>query len=202
MSKTPKPVPESDTSGTNRPFNEYDDDVNDPNDLPPAYEPAQIPPVNQGSRPSSSAPHHAPTHAAQGYPGAQYHAQQWPQQGPAQFAPFQQQHQYQQHQQHTPRAPFNYPPGYYCNQCLNTGIKTYNGHPCGTCERAFGRQAGHVQYAPPGTVPLGGVTYMAGDPRIGGRLCGNCKGRGVRSSLFGMIEEQCESFVPTGLPLN
>lgn len=101
--------------------------------------------------------------------------------------------QHQNHQQYPPqgiRPPFNYPPGYFCTQCNNTGIKC-NGHPCGTCERAFGGQTAPVMYAPYGIVPSNAVTYMAGDPRIGGRLCGNCKGHGIRSSLFGMVEEQC-----------
>lgn len=162
-----------------QPFNEYDD-LNDPNDLPPAYEPTAGPSVPQNARPPSSVPYHAPTHATQGYPGAQYHAQQWPHQGSALHPPFQQ-------------APFQYPPGFFCPACRNTGIKMHNGHPCGQCERTFGRQAGHVQYAPHGSMPMGGVTYMAGDPRIGGRLCGNCKGNGVRSTFLGLMEEQCKT---------
>ncbi|BFZ54545.1 hypothetical protein PYCC9005_001582 [Savitreella phatthalungensis] len=112
------------------------------------------------------------------------------------------------------QAPFAYPRGYFCNKCANTGIKRSNGHPCGTCERKFGRQGVQVAYAPPQPyavqtsytpglfggytetyVPMapqgGGMTVMAGDPRIGGRLCGNCKGYGVRSSMLGLVEEQC-----------
>jgi len=41
-------------------------------------------------------------------------------------------------------TPFQYPPGYYCPKCYNTGIKSYNGSPCGTCARMFGRQTADV----------------------------------------------------------
>lgn len=180
------PVSSTTNSTSNaQPFNEYDDLAND--DLPPAYDEnvqqtgssSQAWP-QQGPPPVNHRPH---VNASSGYPGAQYQAGQWPMQQPMQYPP------HGGHHGHT--APFNYPPGYFCPQCHNTGIKQHNGHPCGTCERNFGRQGGHVQVAPYGMVPMGGVTYMAGDPRIGGRLCGNCKGHGIKSSLFGFVEEQC-----------
>ena len=41
-------------------------------------------------------------------------------------------------------APFRYPLGYYCPKCHNTGFKIYNGSPCGTCARLFGRQTADV----------------------------------------------------------
>jgi len=41
-------------------------------------------------------------------------------------------------------SPFNYPPGYLCPKCYNTGFKTYNGSPCGTCARLFGKQNADV----------------------------------------------------------
>lgn len=90
-----------------------------------------------------------------------------------------------------PTSPFSYPPGYVCPYCRNTGVKLHNGSPCGSCERMFGRQNVNVMYAPSHVVQPGAITYMAGDPRIGGRLCGNCKGRGARSSFFGLMDEQC-----------
>lgn len=43
-----------------------------------------------------------------------------------------------------PPTPFQYPPGYYCPKCHNTGFKVYNGSPCGTCARLFGRQTADV----------------------------------------------------------
>ena len=46
-----------------------------------------------------------------------------------------------------------------------------------------------VNIPPP---PGSGVVYMAGDPRIGGRVCGNCKGTGIRTSMMGFVEEQCQ----------
>lgn len=161
------------------PYNEYDDLVD--NDLPPAYEAAP----SSSSRPPQ-APLQPPHHNVQNsYPGTQYQHSQWPYQGPLQHLPT------PHLQQQMPVAPYNYPPGYFCTYCQNTGFKRHNGHPCGTCERNFGYQGGHVQHVPWGMAPIGGVTYMAGDPRIGGRVCGNCKGHGVKSSLFGLVEEQC-----------
>lgn len=44
-----------------------------------------------------------------------------------------------------PRPPFQYPPGYFCPKCHNTGFKIYNGSPCGTCARLFGRQSANVR---------------------------------------------------------
>lgn len=181
--RPPAPSTINSTSNT-APFNEYDDIAQD--DLPPAYDEhiqsSSPGPISQGRPPQGPPPLNPRpnVNASSGYPGAQYHAGQWPMQQPAQYPPFQ-----------GNSAPFNYPPGYFCPQCRNTGIKMHNGHPCGTCERNFGRQSGHVQPAPYGMIPMGGVTYMAGDPRIGGRLCGNCKGHGIRSSMFGLMEEQC-----------
>ena len=156
-------------------------------DLPPAYD------ASIGS--SSTRPPHGPqlpqrphqNHSDYGHPGSHYQQQPMPSQG-ATSSPNQQQYP-------RPQAPFNYPPGYFCNLCQNTGVKRHNGHLCGTCERNFGRQGGQVQYAPWGVTPVNGVTYMAGDPRIGGRLCGNCKGRGVRSSFLGLMDEQCMSTI-------
>lgn len=158
-----------DKSNETLPHDNYEDASGE---LPPPYEEAA-----GSSRPRPNAPR---PNASQTYPG-QYEAQQ---------------QQYQTHAQHPqyppqgPHGPFNYPPGYFCHQCRNTGIKQ-NGNPCGSCERSFGRQNGQVINAPYGMVPPNAVTYMAGDPRIGGRLCGNCKGFGIKSSLFGMVEEQC-----------
>jgi hypothetical protein len=39
--------------------------------------------------------------------------------------------------------PFQYPPGYLCQKCHNTGIKP-TGSPCGTCARLFGKQTANV----------------------------------------------------------
>jgi hypothetical protein len=173
-----------DATQTSVPF----DETNDPQDLPPSYEATTgtshqrpVPPQNYrpGGMPSSS------------YPGAHYMNGNNQHPGSNSWNPSA---GFFHPPGPPPGAPFNYPPGYVCHYCNNTGVKLHNGHLCGQCERNFGRQSGNVMYSPPGAQyhNHGGVTYMAGDPRIGGRLCGNCKGRGIRSSLFGMVEEQCK----------
>ncbi|EEB08138.1 fungal protein [Schizosaccharomyces japonicus yFS275] len=70
-------------------------------------------------------------------------------------------------------APFAYPPGYVCYKCHNTGVKS-NGHPCGMCARMFARSLPVVNGRP----PPGALVVQPGDPRIPGKVCGNCKGRG------------------------
>lgn len=164
------------------------DERNDPQDLPPPYEsgagPSNAYPAQgfQSQRPSGA--------PGSSFPGAHYnHAQiqQLPAWNPNTGGYYP--------QLNGPQAPYQYPPGYICQYCHNTGVKAHNGHLCGYCERNFGRQSANVMQLPPGMHMQNpnGVTYMAGDPRIGGRACGNCKGRGIRSSLFGMVEEQCEN---------
>ncbi|KAK9458593.1 uncharacterized protein V1516DRAFT_656959 [Lipomyces oligophaga] len=95
-----------------------------------------------------------------------------------------------------------YPSGYWCEKCNNTGYKLSNGHECGSCFRRFAIPQNtnlNVQYLPPASssyfpspyapnsyhVPPGGSygpngsrVMMAGDPSLGGILCGACKGRG------------------------
>ena len=41
--------------------------------------------------------------------------------------------------------------------------------------------------------PPNSIVVPAGDPRIGGVLCGNCKGRGRVSFLF--IDENCPVYI-------
>lgn len=162
-------------------FKEFDEE------LPPAYDAIDSPGPSRPPQPAPR-PQGAAAVSHQPWQGASLPNKPWSAQGQYQAPQQQQQNLFQR-----PQAPFNYPPGYFCNQCHNTGVKLHNGHPCGFCERSFGRQGGHVQYAPPGMLPIGGVTYMAGDPRIGGRLCGNCKGHGIRRSMMGLMEEQCKT---------
>jgi len=87
-----------------------------------------------------------------------------------------------------PSAPFLYPPGYVCPKCRNTGIKYSSGTPCGTCARTFARpQSAAVSHLPPGiqVMPTAGAPVVqAGDPRLGGILCGHCKGRGWVDGFF------------------
>ncbi|WBW71532.1 putative DNA J domain Hua1 [Schizosaccharomyces osmophilus] len=73
-------------------------------------------------------------------------------------------------------APYRYPPGYYCGKCNNTGYK-FSGRPCGRCARRFGHSF-DVQPINFGRPPPNALVVQPGDPRIPGRLCGNCKGTG------------------------
>jgi hypothetical protein len=103
------------------------------------------------------------------------------------------------------RVPFEYPPGYYCYKCNNTGIKLKNGKTCQDCYARFARQSSFVQarappvmYTPFGSMmPAFSPTPMMapgrvvhpGDPAIGGILCGRCRGRGLIYDFI--FEETC-----------
>lgn len=91
-----------------------------------------------------------------------------------------------------PSLPFRYPKRFICEKCHNTGTKRKNGLTCQDCYARFApRNNYQVQlsglgfmdfvspvsnYLPPG----GGVPMRVppGDPRLGGQLCGNCRGSG------------------------
>ncbi|CCE65571.1 hypothetical protein TPHA_0L02200 [Tetrapisispora phaffii CBS 4417] len=93
--------------------------------------------------------------------------------------------------QPTSKLPWVYPPGYYCQKCCNTGFKLKNGKSCKTCWRKFSRQnnvssplttqgyyTNHYQrpvITPTAPKPL---IVRPGDPRLGGVICGNCRGTG------------------------
>ena len=99
---------------------------------PPSPRPSYTPlnysrpskPIMTSSRPNS------PSHYPQPSPP------QWqsPPQNPWQRVP-----------NHSP-PPLRYPPGYLCGKCNNTGIKYYNGSPCGDCSRLFGVQTANVLF--------------------------------------------------------
>ncbi|SMN22395.1 similar to Saccharomyces cerevisiae YGR268C HUA1 Cytoplasmic protein containing a zinc finger domain with sequence similarity to that of Type I J-proteins [Maudiozyma saulgeensis] len=95
-----------------------------------------------------------------------------------------------------PRIPWVYPSGFYCPKCNNTGYKIKNGKSCKSCWRRFARQ-NNVNMAPSGygnyyqSSPIyqqpmyqqpqqtqRPLYVRPGDPRIGGVLCGNCRGSG------------------------
>lgn len=105
-----------------------------------------------------------------------------------------------------PQVPWTYPPNYYCYKCNNTGIKTKNGLTCQDCYARFAHQNANVYqsyptfkpYAPSlfsfgsrtpqPPVPPGfaaPLVLQPGDPRIGGTLCGRCRGRGLLSDILG-----------------
>lgn len=106
-----------------------------------------------------------------------------------------------------PQLPFRYPRRYLCEKCLNTGSKLKNGKPCQDCytylaprnnvsmtyavpalpfssgpvlaSPAYGPQYG-PQYGPgPNRVQV-----APGDPRLGGYLCGRCRGSGLVTFLL------------------
>ncbi|KAG0671976.1 hypothetical protein C6P45_004445 [Maudiozyma exigua] len=96
-----------------------------------------------------------------------------------------------------PRIPWIYPSGFYCPKCNNTGYKTKNGKSCKSCWRRFAHQNnvsmapssyGYYQSSPIYQQPQQmyqqpmqsnrPLYVRPGDPRIGGVICGNCRGTG------------------------
>ena len=107
--------------------------------------------------------------------------------------------------------PWVYPQGYYCSKCNNTGYKLKNGKSCRSCWRQFA-PSNHIStfpaqqnyypsygynsltsfmnnFVPPQPIQMQPYTQQRplyvkpGDPRIGGILCGECRGSG-RIRLF------------------
>ncbi|CEP64040.1 Hua1p LALA0_S10e00848g [Lachancea lanzarotensis] len=99
--------------------------------------------------------------------------------------------------------PWTYPRGFYCSKCGNTGYKVKSGHPCRRCWGRFAHSAPNsnvqVQYysaypssyhsyrpygpvlqhfAPPPLMSGSPLVLQPGDPRIGGMMCGQCRGKG------------------------
>ena len=111
------------------------------------------------------------------------------------------------------RIPWVYPPNYHCYKCNNTGVKLKNGKSCKDCYQLFAHQNAAVVYqstpsffVPPlfrPTIPGFGSSYGPttvvrganpsavvvgpGDARIGGVMCGRCRGRGMISDIFGSM---------------
>lgn len=99
-----------------------------------------------------------------------------------------------------PQVPWVYPQGYWCPKCNNTGIKLKNGLSCQDCYSRFAHQNASVYQSyptynyptynyptynyptQPNAAPL---VLRPGDPRIGGTLCGRCRGRGLLGDLLG-----------------
>lgn len=92
--------------------------------------------------------------------------------------------------------PWVYPVNYYCEKCRNTGFKLKNGRSCKTCWRRFSPSNNILPVVHPGYVnsyyqqpyqsmPIGQpmqnrapVMVAPGDSRLGGVLCGECRGSG------------------------
>lgn len=95
-----------------------------------------------------------------------------------------------------PELGLSYPCGFICEKCSNTGIKRENGHSCTHCFERYGPRnrvqaipggygSQNIMVAGPaaGMGPMMGmngppVQLMPGDPKLGGILCGRCKGSG------------------------
>lgn len=103
-----------------------------------------------------------------------------------------------------PELPFRYPTRYMCSACNNTGYKRKNGKSCKDCWEMFGPRNRHTnvvsqpslfgitdtifgfggpgpsQAVPVGPLgPLPPIRVYPGDPRLGGILCGRCRGSGL-----------------------
>lgn len=110
-----------------------------------------------------------------------------------------------------PSLPFRYPERYLCEKCLNTGNKWKNGRLCHNCfERfaprnnfsripsgsPFGSMTAFTTVGVPGFLrtevigPPAGIRVAPGDPRLGGVLCGRCRGTGLVT--YFLDEELCQ----------
>lgn len=97
-----------------------------------------------------------------------------------------------------PQLPFRYPKNFICEKCYNHGIKFKNGKTCKDCYERFAKRNNYTinppglsgpYYSQPvvapmqmpgafGPPPLMPLRVPPGDPRLGGTLCGNCRGTG------------------------
>jgi hypothetical protein len=100
--------------------------------------PVPQPPRHPVTPPSTHYGHSPPRHSMSTYPG-----QRSPR---SPTRPVQHSSPYST-QQRPQNSPFVYPQGYMCPKCYNTGVKSYNGSPCGSCARLFGRQKADVHRA-------------------------------------------------------
>ncbi|KAG7660900.1 uncharacterized protein J8A68_005575 [[Candida] subhashii] len=112
-----------------------------------------------------------------------------------------------------PSLPFKFPRNYYCKKCNNTGYKKKNGATCKECWALYSPRNnyssvrttyqpsyfGSTTFIPAGngfmntSVMSTTTTTMAppmrvppGDPRLGGVVCGNCRGSGMVRFLLDM----------------
>lgn len=126
-----------------------------------------------------------------------------------------------------PNLPFRYPNRYLCEKCLNTGKKWKSGLMCLSCYERFaprnnftsmpagpaGGFGGFGGFGPMGFLNLfGGYSYQdlmihlnsirvpPGDPRLGGVLCGRCRGSGVVT--FFLDQDPCPVCAGLGRILN
>lgn len=115
-----------------------------------------------------------------------------------------------------PQLPFKFPKRYMCEKCNNTGYKLKNGRSCQDCWERYSPRNPYqpvsslLSFNPfsitqnaimhtmspyglgPGPVPgpsLPPMRVNPGDPRIGGTLCGRCRGTGLIT--FFLDDELC-----------
>lgn len=103
-----------------------------------------------------------------------------------------------------PALAFQYPRGFLCEKCMNTGTKRRNGLSCQDCYARFAPRNNYSvapsfngfafldiirpNYGASGPSP-NAIRVPPGDPRLGGVLCGNCRGRG--QVMFFLDTELC-----------
>lgn len=95
-------------------------------------------------------------------------------------------------QPYSPNPHLRYPSGYWCPKCHNTGIKIRKGTTCQDCYERFGVR-NNVQTLPYGVQPVFSSVprvVAPGDPALGGRLCGRCRGAGMISEML-IFESTC-----------
>ncbi|CAI5759726.1 unnamed protein product [Candida verbasci] len=98
---------------------------------------------------------------------------------------------------------FRYPKGFYCDKCHNSGFKTKNGLSCKDCWDSFSPRNSYNSinhnfspsyFGSTTFIPAGGqfngsgppLRVPPGDPRLGGVLCGKCRGQGMVRFLLDM----------------
>lgn len=112
-----------------------------------------------------------------------------------------------------PQLPFKFPKRYMCEKCNNTGYKLKNGRSCQDCWERYSPRNSYqpasslLSFNPfsitqnaimnsmspygsgPGPSSLPPMRVNPGDPRIGGTLCGRCRGTGLIT--FFLDDELC-----------
>lgn len=157
------------------------------------YVPPPRPPPRPSSQFSGSAGPASPSPAPSQYPQFQAPPPQGHTYPYNNYHPHQGYSHPQNNYQPPPGPPLNYPPGYWCPRCHNTGIKQDKGTTCKKCYEKFGVGSQQIHHLPYGAAPVfSGPPRVVrpGDPSIGGVLCGRCRGSGVIHDLF-IFEDAC-----------
>ncbi|GMM33768.1 Hua1 protein [Saccharomycopsis crataegensis] len=187
----------------------YENEHHEPSDLPPSYNEAIHTPLSQQEQllESNQLPHRQPhphrTHQHQsistlnlGHASAQYgqsnnryssSASSLGSPYPGSFFPGSPPPQQNVTNAITPQTPWIYPLGFQCYKCRNTGIKLKNGLQCIDCWRQFAPSSSHVRRITTAAIDnkTGRPLFLnAGDPKLGGMVCGSCRGQGYIDSFL------------------